>query len=161
MIIQRLYELAERENLLDDPAFETLSVPFVIQIGDHGQYLGVLDQRDEISIPSKKKGGDPKIRLGKGKDLPVPKAHGNTANRGFARYFCDTLARVLPITDDEKSANSRQTFWQQFGRRPAKRLAPTRDADGRGRLRPAAPCGSGWGHCCSMCGTSRRFVTHA
>jgi len=38
MIIQRLYELAQRANLLEDPAFETLPAPFVIRFGDQGRY---------------------------------------------------------------------------------------------------------------------------
>ena len=36
MILHRLYELAKRENLLDDPAFEKLPVPWLISIGDDG-----------------------------------------------------------------------------------------------------------------------------
>lgn len=113
MILNRLYELALSAGLLDDPAFELLPVPFVVQLGKHGEYLGITDQRSTVEIPSRKAGAPPKTKVGKGRELPVPRAHGNTANKGFARYFCDTLDRVLPLKDDLKSANSRETFWKQ------------------------------------------------
>ena len=48
----------------------------------------------------------------------MPVAHGNTANKGFARYFADTLPRVLPVVLDEKdrakAEASRKTFWEQI-----------------------------------------------
>ena len=43
MILQRLYELAVRERMLDDPAFEELPVKFAIQIGSDGKYLGMIE----------------------------------------------------------------------------------------------------------------------
>jgi CRISPR-associated protein Csd1 len=113
MILQRLYELAERENMLDDLAFEDLPVPFVVKIGPEGQYLGILDTRRPIEDLSRKK-SPAKARLDKGKILSAPKAHGNTANVGFARFFVDTLPRALPISEEQKSVNSRTTFWQQI-----------------------------------------------
>ena len=113
MILQRLYELALREGLLDDVAFEEQPVPFIIKIGDDGQYLGIEERRGEVVVPSRKKGGEPKRTPDRGKPLSVPRAHGNTANQGFARFFADTLPRVLPVNEDEKSKRSRETFWKQ------------------------------------------------
>ena len=43
MILKRLFELAEREGLLDDPAFESLPVPLIVKIGPQGEYLGIED----------------------------------------------------------------------------------------------------------------------
>jgi CRISPR-associated protein Csd1 len=114
MILKRLYELALREGLLDDVAFEELPVPFVIQLGDDGSYLGAEERRGEIVLPARKKGGAPKRLPDKGKPLLVPRAHGNAANPGFARFFADTLQRVLPLGEDEKSRRSRETFWKQI-----------------------------------------------
>jgi len=119
MIVNRLYELAQRESLLDDPAFETLPVPYVIKLDASGGFLGIEERRGTVQIPSRKKEAPPKTKPDKGIEIPVPKAHGNTANRGFARFFVDTLARVVPITDDDKSANSRATFWEQMRRAAA------------------------------------------
>lgn len=112
MILRRLYELAERERLLDDPAFEAAPVPFIVKIGRDGEYLGIEQRRGTIPIPTKK--GPPKNKPDKGKELLIAKAHGNTANLGFARFFADTLARVLPISEEAKSIASRKTFWKQM-----------------------------------------------
>jgi CRISPR-associated protein Csd1 len=113
MIFKRLYELALREGLLQDVAFEEQPVPFIIKLGDHGEYHGIEERRGEIVKPSQKKGGEPKKIPDKGKLLSIPRAHGNTANPGFARFFADTLPRVLPISEEEKSRRSRETFWNQ------------------------------------------------
>jgi CRISPR-associated protein Csd1 len=119
MILQRLYALAQRERLLDDVAFETQPVPFVVQISKEGQYRGIEQRRGEIVIPPKRKGGTEKRVPDKGMVLSVPRPHGNTANQGFARYFVDTLPRVLPVAVEEKDRKkaeaSRATYWQQIG----------------------------------------------
>lgn len=72
MILKRLYELAEREGLLQDPAFDTAPVAAVIQIDEHGRFCGILDQRTRHEEPPKKKGGKLKSRIDKGKLMPVP-----------------------------------------------------------------------------------------
>lgn len=112
MILRRLYELAERENMLDDPAFECLPVPYIVKVGLHGEYLGIEERRGVLTFPTKK--GQPKTKPDKGKELLIAKPHGSPANAGFARYFSDTLARVLPIDEEAKSVASRLTFWKQM-----------------------------------------------
>jgi CRISPR-associated protein Csd1 len=118
MILQRLYELAQREKLLDDPAFEELPVPYVVMVGDDGQYLGFTSIRGTVTIPAKKKDAPPKTVPDKGKLLKVPRAHGSPANQGFARFFVDTLPRVLPLIveekDQKKADASRKSFWEQI-----------------------------------------------
>lgn len=112
MILTRLYEFAEREQLLDELAFESLPVPYVVKIDSDGRYLGIEQRRGKTPIPTKK---DPnKTKPDKGRESLVPKAHGNTANPGFARFLIDTLARVLPVSEEPKSVASRKTFWQQI-----------------------------------------------
>ncbi len=114
MILNRLYELAKRDGLTDDLAFETLPVPWIIQIGDDGNYLGIVERRG--FLPAKGKTAKPKPD--RGNPLSVPMAHGNAANQGFAKYFADTLPRVLPVAIDdesrEKAERSRATFWRQI-----------------------------------------------
>lgn len=117
MILKRLYELAERERLLDDPAFESVPVPYIVKVGNEGEYLGIEERRGEITKPTKK--GPPKIEPDKGKELLIAKPHGAPAIAGFARYFADTLARVLPVSDESKSVNSRKTFWEQMAKAAA------------------------------------------
>ncbi len=120
MILQRLYELAVRENLLDDPAFETLPVPYVVLVDENGGYLGFNSIRGMQTVESKKKGSPAKQVPDKGRPLKVPRPHGSTANQGFARFFVDTLPRVLPLVIDQKDQKkadaSRKTFWEQIDR---------------------------------------------
>jgi CRISPR-associated protein Csd1 len=120
MILQRLFALAQRERLLDDVAFEMQPVPFVVQLAKDGQYRGIEERRGEIVFPSRKKGGEEKRVKDKGLMLSVPRPHGNAANPAFARFFVDTLARVLPVAVEEKNRKkteaSRATFWKQIGR---------------------------------------------
>jgi hypothetical protein len=121
MILNRLNELAVREKLLTEPAFENQPVPYVLAIDKAGQWLPpIREQRGEtVTVKKTKKGEEIKKTPDKGKMLSVPRAHGNTANQGFARFFMDTLPRVLPIKVEEKDRakveRSRATFWQQIG----------------------------------------------
>ena len=125
MILIRLHELAVRDRLLADPAFETLPVPFVIDLDEGGTFLGVRERRSMTTIPARKKGGEPKTKV-EPQTLPIPRAHGNTASQGFARYFVDTVPRVVPMSFDlakatdadravdlAKRGRSRTTFWTQ------------------------------------------------
>ena len=121
MILKRLYELAEREGLLQDPAFDSAPVACLINIGPKGEYLGVQDLRKRRSEPSKRKGAPPRITIGKGKQVSVPlrpiilaaqKARKGEPEppRGWkttdpassgeekpAVFLVDTLPRVLPL----------------------------------------------------------------
>ncbi len=72
MILKRLYELAEREGLLQDPAFDVAPVACLIQIGEQGEFLGITDLRERHEEPPKKKGGTPKVKIDKGKPMPLP-----------------------------------------------------------------------------------------
>lgn len=116
MILQRLYELARREGLLDDVAFERQPVPYIVKLNKDGTYLGVAEYRGEKVLKAKK-GKEEKRVPDAGMERSCPQPHGNIANRGFARYFVDTLPRVLPVAveekDREKFAASRETFWRQ------------------------------------------------
>ncbi len=114
MILRRLYELAQREGLLDDPAFETRAIPFVVQFAPDGSYLSIHDRRSLIEQKVATKATPAKPKRDKGKELSVPRPHGNTANPGFACFFADTLQRVLPVDETPKSAKSRETFWCQI-----------------------------------------------
>jgi CRISPR-associated protein Csd1 len=113
MMLHRLYELAIEQRLLDDVSFEILPIPFVVTINSAGELVDFDDRREAEIVEPKTKGGKPKEKLNRGQELSCPKAHGNIANRGFARYFADTLARILPMDEDPKSRASRETFWKQ------------------------------------------------
>src|SRR5262245_24643150 len=101
MILQRLYELALREGLLDDLAFEPLPVPYFVVVGPGGAYRGIEERRGTRQLPARK-GAEPRSVQDAGRELSVPRAHGNSANKGFARFFVDSLPRVLPVEVEEK-----------------------------------------------------------
>jgi CRISPR-associated protein Csd1 len=113
MILKRLFELAEREQLMAELAFELQPVPYIVKLGPAGEYLGIEERRGMIAPPSKGK-RPAKPKPDKGKELSIPRPHGAATNPGFARYFVDSLPRVLPISDEKKSVASRATFWQQI-----------------------------------------------
>lgn len=133
MILRRLYELAEREELLADTAFEEQQIAFVVNLADDGRYLGIDCHSGEREVPPPSGKGKPKKVRVKGVPLSVPKAHGNTANKGFACFFCDTLERALPMSDEPKHAASRATFWEQ--------VALAADETGDASLRAVAAFG--------------------
>ncbi len=132
MILQRLYQLAERERLLDDPAFVRIPIQCVVTIAGDGSYLGLIDVRQREEIASKS-GGPPKIRITGGRSLLVPvrpiqwdkkqtkwKSTDPAASGDEkpACFLADTIARALPIERlidadaREKFQAQRSTFWR-------------------------------------------------
>jgi CRISPR-associated protein Csd1 len=100
--------------LAEDPSVENQPVRFIVKLKADGDYIAIEDTRSPITIPSKKKGAPPKTSRDKGRIFAVPLPHGSPGVQGFARYFIDTLPRILPITEDPKAARSRATFWEQI-----------------------------------------------
>lgn len=118
MILQSLYALAQREMLVTDPAFEKQPVPLYVLLGESGKFNGIELRRGQKKIPSKKKGGVAKVVEDAGLEQLVPKEHGSPKVSGFARYFVDTIARILPVELDAKEQAkadaSRATYWNQI-----------------------------------------------
>ena len=48
MILNRLYEMAIRKQLLAEPAFELQPIPYVVQLDEGGVFLGFSENRGEI-----------------------------------------------------------------------------------------------------------------
>lgn len=131
MILQRLYELADRENLLDDPAFVTKDIACRIDIDAEGKFLGLHDLRQRTERPARGK-LPPKVFLAGGKPLHIPvrpivrEASGKwkttdpaaAGKEKPAVFLADTIARVLPVDrliDEDKRdkfASQRGTFWR-------------------------------------------------
>lgn len=133
MILQRLYELAQREKLLADPAFTREAVACRVDIDRDGRLLGLQDLREQRELPAKGKRGKPKLVLTGGKELPVPvrpvvwdeNRHAwkttDPAASGKEKpavFLADAIARVLPVerlieeTSREKFRAQRSTFWR-------------------------------------------------
>jgi len=131
MILQRLYELAQRENLLEDPAVVLKQVACRIDIDGDGNFLGLHDLRERVGKPGRGK-SPPKVYMAGGKSLAVPvrpvvrdaSENWKTTDPAAAGkekpavFLADTIARVLPvdrlIDEDkrEKFASQRGTFWR-------------------------------------------------
>jgi CRISPR-associated protein Csd1 len=133
MILQRLFELARRENLLEDPAFVPTPVACAVQIGERGEYLGLADLRRREETPARKRGAPPRVRLVSERILPVPVRpvvwdRGRNAWKTTdpaasgeekpAVFLADVLPRVLPLErliedkDRAKFRSQRSTFWR-------------------------------------------------
>jgi CRISPR-associated protein Csd1 len=134
MILQRLYELAARESLLEDPAFVRAEVACLVAISKDGTFLPpVMDVRRREELPSKRKGSPPKVRLVGGRPVPVPvrpvvwdevRQKWKTTDPAAsgkekpAVFLADTIARVLPVErliadkDRAKFQAQRSTFWR-------------------------------------------------
>jgi CRISPR-associated protein Csd1 len=133
MILQRLYELADRENLLEDTAFSTKSVACRIDIGKNGEFLGLQDMREWEDLPAKGRSPAKKKLVG-AKLLPIPvrpvvrDSSGKwkttdpaaTGKEKPAVFLADTIARVLPVhrlidpDKRDKFDSQRATFWRFF-----------------------------------------------
>ena len=112
MILRRLYELASWADLLSDPSVEPSPVACLVKIGRNGNYNGLVDTREDITLPPSSAKGKPKVVKSAGLPLPVPlravlldiKTNrwkvSDPAVSGKERpaaFLADTLARVLPL----------------------------------------------------------------
>lgn len=131
MILQRLYELADRENLLDDTAFVSKEIACRVDIDASGNFLGLHDLRQRIERPAKGKSATKTVVTG-GKLLQIPVRPVVRDSAGKwkttdpaaagkekpAVFLADTIARVLPVEGlidvdkREKFASQRGTFWR-------------------------------------------------
>lgn len=133
MILQRLYELADREHLLEDTAFVNKEIACRIDIDERGEFLGLQDMREWEDIPAKGRSAAKRKLVG-AKLLPVPVRPvvrdlsgkwkttdpAATGKEKPAVFLADTIARVLPVQrlidqdKREKFDSQRATFWRFF-----------------------------------------------
>ncbi len=113
MLLKALYELAHSRKLLDDLAFTTKAVRWVIQLDAEGNFLGI--------IPT----GDDK----RGKEFSAPQTSRPKVAGGVAEFLADGITAVFgfdsdPEKDndnekrrrdrDQNNANKQADFWQQI-----------------------------------------------
>jgi CRISPR-associated protein Csd1 len=97
MILQELKALALREGLVDDPAFESKAVPWIIVLDEDGSYLGLRDTYQEIP-PPEGKNGKPKRQAGM---FAIPRRLGRTS-RAMSDFLVDKSEYVLGIEPEGK-----------------------------------------------------------
>ncbi len=110
MIYQALAELAHRENLLQDTAYEPKGVHYLLVLGANGDLLDVLEPRDPPAFDSK---GRPE---GKATPVvrPIPRRSDRTSG-DLAEFLVDKSEYVFGIdprgkTSAEKLSNRYQLF---------------------------------------------------
>ena len=95
MILHELKALALREGLVDDPAFESKAVPWIIVLDEDGNYLGLRDTYQEAPLPEGKK-GKPKRQASM---FAIPRRNGRRAVDA-ADFLVDKSEYVLGIEPD-------------------------------------------------------------
>ncbi len=77
MILQALYELSDRERLMEDPDFEPKPVAWLVHVSEDGKFMGIVGTH---SVPEKR---------GKRSTRPVPKTY--------------RLPRERPVTSGDRA----------------------------------------------------------
>lgn len=100
MILQELCDLADREELLDDPDFEMRPVSWVVRVGRGGELVGIEDARSPLEQKGKKA---PRFV---GKAMRVPRQPGRTSgDRAF--FLCDKAEYALGVEPGPAELRSR------------------------------------------------------
>jgi len=98
MILHELREYARREGLVDDPAFESKPVPWIIVLDEEGSYLGLRDTYQDVPVDKK---GRPKRQAAM---FSIPRRNGRRSNDA-ANFLVDKSEYVLGIEPDGKRAD--------------------------------------------------------
>ena len=94
MILQSLVAMAQRENLVEDPSYQSGEVSFAIVLAPDGRFLQLMDLRVES--------GKRKV----GKKMPIPKRTGRTVN-DQEDFLVDKAEYVLGVEPDGKRSNEK------------------------------------------------------
>lgn len=125
MILQELYHLAERENLMEDPDYERKPVAFLIRISTQGYIIGIEDTRSYPSVDTERKKPRKIKPLSKSFKLPREKAR-QSGDRAFFLY--DKAEYVFGIDPDGKrDAKKLDSRARMFRDRIKECLRATRD----------------------------------
>jgi CRISPR-associated protein Csd1 len=102
MILQALYELAQRENLVDDPDFEIRPVAWLVHVGPGGEFRGIVGTH---SIPESESG--------KKKPRPVParfrlplRLPSRSGSKPQAEFLADNAQFVFGLGTPDKPVDS-------------------------------------------------------
>ena len=110
MILYELRELALREGLVDDPAFESKPVRWIIVLDEDGTYLSLRDTNQDVPLPEGKK-GKPKRQASM---MAIPRRLGRTS-KAVSDFLVDKSEYVLGIEPDAKrSAEDLSTRREMF-----------------------------------------------
>ena len=114
MILHELRALALREGLVDDPAFESKPVAWIIQLDENGVYLGLKSTYIDVPLPEGRK-GKPKRQAAM---MAIPRRSGRRSNE-TADFLVDKSEYVLGVEPDGKREavvleRRRKLFWRSL-----------------------------------------------
>lgn len=108
MILQALHSLAHRDNLMDDPDFESKPVSWLIRIGENGDFLGITSTH---AIPENTTRPVPKSFL-------IPRQAGRSGIKAPPHFFVDNAFYVFgkgtidkPV--DKKKATEKSGWFRE------------------------------------------------
>lgn len=97
MILHELRELARREGLVDDPAFESKPVRWIIVLNENGSYRSLRDTEQEAPLPEGKRGKPKRLAA----MFAIPRRMGRTS-KAVPDFLVDKSEYVLGIEPDDK-----------------------------------------------------------
>lgn len=124
MILQALYDLAQRESLMEEPDFEPKPVAWLVRLSDKGELLGIVGTH--VTEPGK--GKKPAKEIAKAFSIPRQPT-GRSGTKAPASFFVDNAKYVfgLPTKDKKFSAKEGQEKAALFREQIAECATRTRD----------------------------------
>jgi len=108
MILQALYDLAQKEGLMEDPDFELKPVSWLVRLSDKGELLGIVGTH----VTESGKGNKPAKETAKA--FPIPRQPtGRSGTKAPASFFVDNAKYVFGLATKDK------TFPDEEGREKA------------------------------------------
>jgi CRISPR-associated protein Csd1 len=102
MILQSLRELARRERLVDDPAFESKPVRWVVRLKRDGRFVGVYDtNQTPLAVEGKKSKPRPEAKM-----MLIPRRRGRTVNIA-ADFLVDKAEYALGLVPGGETATGK------------------------------------------------------
>jgi CRISPR-associated protein Csd1 len=114
MILSALYDLAQREGLLEDPDFETRRVDFYLRFDDRGRFLALVPTADES---------------GRAAEIAAPRAPKRSGTGAVPGFLFDNAKYVLGI-GKEGATDSRMAACAAAFREVASRCAEATKDEG-------------------------------
>lgn len=98
MILQALYELSQREGLMDDPDFEMRPVAWLVQLSPEGKLLGIIGTDSSSKLQGK---SSTKVLA---KSFSIPRQPtGRSGTKAPACFFVDNAKYVFGLPTKEKT----------------------------------------------------------
>jgi CRISPR-associated protein Csd1 len=99
MMLKALYDLALRENLLDDPNYEKRRVDYFLRINEQGGYISLESTKDEN---------------GRAKEIPVPRMKNRAGSGQAPGFFFDNAKYILGLGGEVEDRSRNLRCFQSF-----------------------------------------------